>query len=326
MRYLIGMDEAGYGPNLGPLVISATVWRIDDDGDCDPDVDLYARLAKAVTSACAGRRSNGDDRVAIADSKRLYRSGSSIAELERGVLAALGTSGAAPNCWRQAWNTLAPDSLARRDELPWYVDFDRPLPLKTDAQLIDALVTRLRGAMATAKVVLMKVKSRAVFPAEFNSRTQYFGTKGAALTALTLELLSDCLAPLDEGPVSVIADKHGGRNHYAAALQSYFADAAIEIGPEGRHESQYRWRRRGGGCDVRFRTKAESHLPTALASMASKYLRELAMKAFNEFWSRQVPHLRPTAGYPLDSQRFKADIRKAQAALGIDDDTLWRAR
>ena len=30
MGYAIGTDEAGYGPNLGPLVISATVWEIPD--------------------------------------------------------------------------------------------------------------------------------------------------------------------------------------------------------------------------------------------------------------------------------------------------------
>ena len=73
-----------------------------------------------------------------------------------------------------------------------------------------------------------------------------------------------------------------------------------------------------------FRPRAEAHVPAALASMASKYLRELAMRAFNEFWRRRVEGLHPTAGYPQDAKRFKADIAAAQTALGIDDDLLWR--
>jgi hypothetical protein len=78
--------------------------------------------------------------------------------------------------------------------------------------------------------------------------------------------------------------------------------------------------------EVRFHTKAESHLPAALASMASKYLRELAMEALNGFWCRRVDGLHRTAGYPLDAKRFKAEIAAVQAELGIEDRRLWRMR
>ena len=30
MTLVIGTDEAGYGPNLGPLVVTATLWEIDE--------------------------------------------------------------------------------------------------------------------------------------------------------------------------------------------------------------------------------------------------------------------------------------------------------
>ena len=58
--------------------------------------------------------------------------------------------------------------------------------------------------------------------------------------------------------------------------------------------------------------------------MASKYLRETAMLAFNRFWCAQVPELRPTAGYPLDARRFKTQIEPAQRAMGLDDRMVWR--
>ena len=40
MAYLIGIDEAGYGPFLGPLCIGATYWEISDEL-FQEDVDLY---------------------------------------------------------------------------------------------------------------------------------------------------------------------------------------------------------------------------------------------------------------------------------------------
>ena len=67
-------------------------------------------------------------------------------------------------------------------------------------------------------------------------------------------------------------------------------------------------------------------LPVALASMTSKYLREAAMRPFNEFWCARVPGLKPTAGYPVDSRRFKQQIAAVQQELAIDDQILWRSR
>ena len=72
--------------------------------------------------------------------------------------------------------------------------------------------------------------------------------------------------------------------------------------------------------------KGETYLPAALASMASKYLRELAMRALNAFWCREVPNLKPTAGYPQDAKRFKAEIAEKQTELGVEDRILWRVR
>jgi hypothetical protein len=67
-------------------------------------------------------------------------------------------------------------------------------------------------------------------------------------------------------------------------------------------------------------------LAAALASMTAKYLREISLRPFNRFWQEHVPGLKPTAGYPNDARRFKAEILAAQQRLGIDDRVLWRCR
>ena len=120
--------------------------------------------------------------------------------------------------------------------------------------------------------------------------------------------------------------KHGGRNRYAGLLAEHFPEWLIEVHGEGRQRSVYRFGPRQRRVEICFQTKAESHLPTALASMASKYLRELAMRALNAFWCARVADLRPTAGYPQDAKRFKAAVAPVQAGLGIDDAVLWRAK
>jgi len=69
---ILGTDEAGYGPSLGPLVVSVTAWEADSENlTC-----LFEPLGKAG--------------VPVGDSKKLYHGGSMTA-LEAGLLAALRT-------------------------------------------------------------------------------------------------------------------------------------------------------------------------------------------------------------------------------------------
>ena len=124
----------------------------------------------------------------------------------------------------------------------------------------------------------------------------------------------------------VFCDKHGGRNYYAALLQHVFSEELVCVKHESAELGIYDVRYAGRSIQFRFQPKGERHLPTALASMTAKYLRELAMRPFNAFWQRHVPDLKPTAGYPTDSRRFFDDIRLAQQRLGIEDTMVWRER
>lgn len=50
------------------------------------------------------------------------------------------------------------------------------------------------------------------------------------------------------------------------------------------------------------------------------------MRALNDFWISHQPGLKPTAGYPVDAKRFKAEIAEIQRRLTIEDGLLWRER
>ena len=83
MTLLIGTDEAGYGPNLGPLVVAASAWRLPD---ADKAADRLARMAAEIGAAAGSRQ------PLWADSKQLYKPGSGLGAIERGVLAALAAT------------------------------------------------------------------------------------------------------------------------------------------------------------------------------------------------------------------------------------------
>ena len=77
---------------------------------------------------------------------------------------------------------------------------------------------------------------------------------------------------------------------------------------------------------IRFQAKGESILPTALASMVSKYLREVSMDRFNTWWREHIPGLMPTAGYPEDARRFRGEIAEKMEELWLDWGDFWRDR
>ena len=83
-RLLIGTDEAGYGPNLGPLTVTATAWEIPEGVE---PASLWEEFGKVVTNA----PTRGDQRLFVADSKQVYSSGDGLEDLEVAVLAFLRT-------------------------------------------------------------------------------------------------------------------------------------------------------------------------------------------------------------------------------------------
>jgi ribonuclease HII len=322
MSYVIGIDEAGYGPNLGPLVISATIWEVPLGVRGE---DLYERLQGIIAPWNGTAAKRTDDRIVIADSKLLYRCGSGLHLLERGLWPMMAVLDHRPQSWSEVWDVLAPAALPQLAAVPWYAEFDAPAPLHANHAELDKLALWLVENFRATEVWLTDILCRVVFPAELNDLLKQCGSKAAALSQVSLELLQAALARVPNQPATVLCDKHGGRNHYAGLLSQCFGKL-VEVRRESRQQSVYCFGPPSARRQICFSVRAESYLPVALASMAAKYLRELAMLAFNEYWCDRVAGLLPTAGYPGDARRFKRAIADAQHALGIADHLLWRNR
>ena len=321
MPYLIGTDEAGYGPFLGPLVIATSVWHVPD-----LEIDLAERFQ--ATAAIAGAAPL-ELPVVIDDSKRVYKRGRGLGSLEQTVLPALSTTlptGKHSTGWRDVWQEMAPGSERSLDQLPWYQDYELPVPTGLDIGVVEKVTEQLQAFWDHLGVQLLKLQAVAVFPQQFNEESEQLGGKGALLTHHTLALVRRQLETLEDEAVLIQCDKHGGRNHYASALQHTFPEHLLEVCKEGRAQSVYRWGSPPSRTEIRFTAKGDAFVPAALASMAAKYLRELAMEAFNTYWCERLPGLKPTAGYPADARRFKREITQLQAAESISDRSLWRNR
>lgn len=319
MAYVLGTDEAGYGPNLGPLCIAASAWRIPDGADVE---SLYERLASVVCSELA----DAGEKLAIADSKALYKAGGSLELLERGVLVALACLGRSPRCWREIWAALDGESLSQIDDQPWHHEFDEPLPLHCELESVALAATLLQAGCEQAAASLVDLQAAILFPAAFNRAVKGCDNKAEVLSLTTLDLARRVLEALPPGPALVFSDKHGGRTYYAALLQHIFPEELVIVRRETAALAVYQVQHQGRAIEFRFQPKGEQHLPTALASMTAKYLRELAMRPFNAFWQRQIPNLKATAGYPTDARRFCDDIGPVRRKLKIANHLLWRTR
>ena len=114
---------------------------------------------------------------------------------------------------------------------------------------------------------------------------------------------------------------------YLEPLARVFEGCSFKVLEEDESRSSYRLTAPGRQAEIHFAVDCENRqLPVALASMTSKYLRELFMRIYNSYWSQHVPDLAPTAGYYADGRRFYQDIQPAVRKMGIDEQMLYRLR
>ncbi|MGD8452354.1 MAG: hypothetical protein PVJ57_11095 [Phycisphaerae bacterium] len=315
MPLLVGIDEAGYGPLLGPLVVAATVWRVPPPA---AEVDFWEQLNTAVSRAASRR----DSRLPVNDSKKIYDRHKGIATLERTVLAFAAALDLPHASLGEFVDALGPPLPPEARHLPWYGDLAQPLPLDATRSAHAAAATRLRQAMQTSNHQAIGLMAQLVTESAYNDRVHHTHNKAAVLLEQVLRLILRCTAATGDQDVCVHVDRLGGRQDYRPVLQEAFPDRHLHIEEMSDERSRYRLSTARSDWYIDFVVDADQHhLPVALASMLAKYVREVVMTRLNAFWQGLLPGLKPTAGYYKDALRYLADIEPllGQAGLGRGD-------
>ncbi len=283
--HLTGIDEAGYGPFLGPLAVVAVTVAADD-------ADAVAR-ALAPTGVRDSKRVHDPDDLGAIESIALPalawllggRPGSAAE-----IFAALGEE---PQD-RAAWPWLAGAEALR---LPVG---SHPIPTW---RLDGVAPVRLGGAL---------------FHSHHLNVARRAGTNRAEVElACVLNLIA--AAWTSQEPHRCWVDRLGGRRYYAEALTGRFPDDRLTTLREAPEVAAYRLQRADGCLDIGFHVGGESVSPlVAMASCIAKYSRELSLRLLNAWGATQAPGIAPTAGYPLDAKRWLADLGRSGLAIPAD--------
>jgi ribonuclease HII len=319
MVVLVGIDEAGFGPILGPLIVSSSSFSL-------PHNLLTTDLWRVLRKSISDRRKHIAGRLLIADSKKAYTRSLGIKHLQRTVLSVLKCLNYEPSTLAELIELLCPSCLGRLSDYPWHRDIaDYSLSMNlADKEVASAV---LAEDLASNGMKFLDLKSCCLDVAYYNKMVTAVKNKANVLFSAACSLIKSAYDNFAGDDLQIIVDRQGGRVHYRSQLQRMFGDMELKIIRESQATSSYELQADGKAMRLHFVVGADGRfLPVSLASMVSKYLRELLVDNMNRYFAGFSTGLKPTAGYWKDGLRFIEDIKTNLPDVKFDSNQLIRSR
>jgi ribonuclease HII len=316
---VLGVDEAGYGPLLGPLVVGGTLWRTLPGA---ARADFWDALDQAVCR----RSARGESRLPVGDSKKLYDRKKGITTIERTILAFAHAADLPTRTLNELLARLGFVS-GPSPAFPWYRDLGCRLPADPARSAFEGAAGRLRKTMAAAGLVCHDLRAEIVTEAEFNRRISHTRNKAAVILEAVLRMIQWAADHAGQTDLLVLVDRLGGRTDYRGLLMRAFPERHMHVLESSERHSRYRLTSRQNDWEIEFIVDGDDrHLPIGLASMLAKYVREMLMERFNAYWHQLAPDVNPTAGYYKDARRFLTEIGPFARQAGLPAERFVRAR
>ena len=319
MAVLVGIDEAGFGPILGPMIVSSSTFSL-------PHHLIKTDLWQILRRSVGNKRKRLAGRLLIVDSKKAYSKSLGIKHLQRTVLASLRCLDKEPATLIELLGLLCPDCLERLKDYPWY-EGAGGYCLSPDEMDMAVASTVLKNDLALGGIALLELGSCCLDVAYYNQMIANVKNKASVLFTATSRLIKSAYDNFADDDLQIIVDRQGGRVYYRKNLQRMFSDMELKIIRESPAASSYELHADGRGMRLHFVVRADKRfLPVSLASMVSKYLRELLVDNINRYFAGHCADIKPTAGYWKDGLRFIEDLKTNLPHVHYDSNQLIRCR
>ncbi len=266
---VVGIDENGYGPVLGPLVVTAVLLEFDGD----PFEEL--------------KTENFNFPIKVQDSKKIFSrnlSGYVAGEiLSWGILLAGG------------YETMDLRSMLKKLTGE---DFDIHPEIEVPVWAKKAVNLEIPAYLRKAGIRILEIKSKVVFPADFNEMIEMVDNK----SFLDYLLFEHLLYKLEFDFDVAMMGKIGGTKFYEKNFFMRTGTEVVETFEEKKKISGYRLRLPHREFDAYFILNGdEKYLPITLASIIGKYLREIFMLSLNyeAGFKERIPY---ASGYRHDER------------------------